>query len=267
MDCCCSVTKLCLILCNCMDCLLHARFPCPSLSPGVCSNSFHWVSNAIQPSHSVTPFSSCLQSSCIRLFSNESVLCIRWPKYWSFSLSVSPSNEDSELISLRIDWFDLLAVQGIFKSLIQSLCVIDLFISYSFVWSLYFFLTVFFCFLFKIVMTLIFCRVQESFPVHEGLESLTVLEPESMGNCVPGLWKPQQDLHAGSEWASRPAALSAFNTKVPTWRCHRPKNSLRSPINIFIHSYDHGGGDGHIRSTDWISRQFGKWMLSWSIVI
>ena len=53
----------------------------------------------------------------IRVFSNESVLCIRWPKYWSFSLSISPSNEYSELISLRIYWFDLLAAQGILKSL------------------------------------------------------------------------------------------------------------------------------------------------------
>ena len=55
----------------------------------------------------------------IRVFSNESALCIRWPKYWSFSFSISPSNECSGLISLRIDWFDLLAVQGPLKSLLQ----------------------------------------------------------------------------------------------------------------------------------------------------
>ena len=55
----------------------------------------------------------------IRVFSNESVLCIRWPKYWSFSLSISPSNEYSRLISFRIDWLDLLAVQGTLKSLLQ----------------------------------------------------------------------------------------------------------------------------------------------------
>ena len=55
----------------------------------------------------------------IRVFSNESVLCIRWPKYWSFSFSISPSNEYSGLISFRIDWFDLLAVQGSLKSLLQ----------------------------------------------------------------------------------------------------------------------------------------------------
>ena len=55
----------------------------------------------------------------IRVFSNESALHIRWPKYWSFSFSISPSNEHSWLISFRIDWFDLLAIQGILKSLLQ----------------------------------------------------------------------------------------------------------------------------------------------------
>ena len=55
----------------------------------------------------------------IRVFSSESVLCIRWPKYWSFSFSISPSNECSGLISFRIDWWDLLAVQGTLKSLFQ----------------------------------------------------------------------------------------------------------------------------------------------------
>ena len=55
----------------------------------------------------------------IRIFSNESVICIRWPKYWSFSLSISPSSEHSGLISFRMDWLDLLAVQGTLKSLLQ----------------------------------------------------------------------------------------------------------------------------------------------------
>ena len=58
-------------------------------------------------------------SPSIRVFSNESVLHIRWPKYWSFSFSISPSNEYSRLISFRMDWFDLLAVQGTLKSLLQ----------------------------------------------------------------------------------------------------------------------------------------------------
>ena len=59
-------------------------------------------------------------SPSIRGFSNESALCIRWPKYWSFSFSISPSNEYSGLIFFRIDWFDLLAVQGTLKSLLQQ---------------------------------------------------------------------------------------------------------------------------------------------------
>ena len=65
------------------------------------------------------PFSSHLQSFSIRVFSNESVLCIRSSKYWSFSFSISPSNEYSGLISFRMDWLDLLAVQGTLKSLLQ----------------------------------------------------------------------------------------------------------------------------------------------------
>ena len=56
---------------------------------------------------------------CIRVFSNESALCIRWPKYWSFSFSISPSTEHPEMISFRMDWLDLLAVQGTLKSLLQ----------------------------------------------------------------------------------------------------------------------------------------------------
>ena len=67
--------------------------------------------------HSLLLLSSIFPS--ISVFSNESALCIRWPKYWSFSFSISPSNEYSGLISFRIDWFDLLAVQGTLKSLLQ----------------------------------------------------------------------------------------------------------------------------------------------------
>ena len=80
----------------------------------------HWVSDVIQPSH---PLLSLLLPPSIfpsiKVFSNESVLCIRWPKYWSFSFSISPSNEYSGLISFSIDWLDLLAVQGTLKSLLQ----------------------------------------------------------------------------------------------------------------------------------------------------
>ena len=90
----------------------HARLPCPSLSPGVGSNSCPLFVDAIQPSHPLLPPSPAFNLSQIRVFYNESVLCIRWPKYWSFSFSISPSNEYSGLISFRIDWFDLLAAQG-----------------------------------------------------------------------------------------------------------------------------------------------------------
>ena len=81
----------------------------------------HWVGDAIQPSHlRPTPFlllPSIFPS--VRVFSSESALWIRWPKYWSFSFSISPFNEYSGLISFRIDWLDLLAVQGTLKSLRQ----------------------------------------------------------------------------------------------------------------------------------------------------
>ena len=68
---------------------------------------------------SVVPFSSCPHSSSIRVFLNESVLHIRWPKYWSLSFNISPSNEYSGLISFRMDWLDLLAVHRTLKSLLQ----------------------------------------------------------------------------------------------------------------------------------------------------
>ena len=100
--------------------LQHTRLPGSSLSPRVSSNScllHQWCHPTI--SSSVVPFSSCLQSSPVSVFSNELVLHIRWPKYWSFSFSISPSNEYSELISIRIDSFDLLVVQRTLKSLLQ----------------------------------------------------------------------------------------------------------------------------------------------------
>ena len=87
-------------------------------SPGVCLNSYplsQWCHPTI--SSSAALFSSIFPS--IRVFSNELVLCIRWPKYWSFSFNISSSKDYSGLISFRIDWFDLLAVQGTLKSLLQ----------------------------------------------------------------------------------------------------------------------------------------------------
>ena len=101
--------------------LLHARLPCPSPTPRVYSNSCPlswWCHPTI--SSSAIPFSSCLQSfPASGSFSNESVLRIRWPKYPSFSFSIIPSSEYSGLIFFRMDWFDLLAVQGTLKSLLQ----------------------------------------------------------------------------------------------------------------------------------------------------
>ena len=77
----------------------------------------HQVSDAIQPSHPLSsPSPPTFNPSSIRIFSNDSVLHIRWPKYWSFSFSISPFNEYSGLISFRMDWLDLIAVQGTLKS-------------------------------------------------------------------------------------------------------------------------------------------------------
>ena len=100
--------------------LLHARLLCPSPSLGVFPSSCllnQWCHPSI--SSSVTPFSSAFNLSEHRVFSNESALHIRWPKYWSFSFSVSTSNEYLGSVSFRIDWFDILAVQGTLKSLLQ----------------------------------------------------------------------------------------------------------------------------------------------------
>ena len=94
--------------------LQHTRLPCPSPSLGVCSNScpLSWWCHPIISS-SVIPFSSCLQSfpASGSFPMSQLFIHIGWPKYWSFSLSISPSNEHSGLISFRIVWFDLLAVQ------------------------------------------------------------------------------------------------------------------------------------------------------------
>ena len=98
----------------------QARLPCPSPTPGVHSNSCplsQWCHPAT--SSSVLPFSSHRIFPSITVFSNESVLCIRWSKYWSVSFSISPSNEYSGLISLRMNWLDLLKVQRTVKSLLQ----------------------------------------------------------------------------------------------------------------------------------------------------
>ena len=97
----------------------HARPPCPSSTPRAYPNLrplSWWCHPAISSSFGILlpPI-----PPSIRVFSNESTLCMRWPKYWSFSFSIIPSNEHPELISFRMDWLDLLAVQGTLKSLLQ----------------------------------------------------------------------------------------------------------------------------------------------------
>ena len=116
--CCCSVSKSCPTLCNPMDCST------PGISvqhqfPETEQTHVHWVGDAIQPSHPLSspspPAFSIFPS--IRVFFSESSFRIRWPKCWSFS--ISPSSEYARFISFRMDWFDLLAVQGTLKSLLQ----------------------------------------------------------------------------------------------------------------------------------------------------
>ena len=101
--------------------LQHTRLPCPSPTPRAYSKlksiTSVMLSNHLILCHPLLLLPSIFPS--IRVFSNESVLCIRWPKYWRFSFSISLSNEYSGLISFRMDWLDLLAVQGTLKSLLQ----------------------------------------------------------------------------------------------------------------------------------------------------
>jgi len=119
LQCCCSVTKSCLTVCDPINCSMP-NFPVLHYLSKFAQTHDHWDSDAIQRlilSHLLILLPSIFLS--IKVFSNKSVLCIRWPKNWSFSYSTSPSNEYSGLISFRIDWFDLLAVQGTLKSLLQ----------------------------------------------------------------------------------------------------------------------------------------------------
>ena len=117
--CCCSVTQLCLTLCDPMDCSMPG-LPVHHQLPELAQTHVHQVGDAIQPSHPLlSPSLPASVFPSIRVFSNASVLRIRWPKYWSFSFNISPYNEYSGLISFRMNWFDLLAVQGTLKSLLQ----------------------------------------------------------------------------------------------------------------------------------------------------
>ena len=101
--------------------LQHAKLPCPSPTPRACSNSCS-IESVMPFNHLILCRPLLLLPSTfpsIRVFSSKSVLHIMWPKYWSFSFSISPPNEYSGLISFRMDWLDLLAVQGTLKSLLQ----------------------------------------------------------------------------------------------------------------------------------------------------
>ena len=118
----CSVAKLCLTLCNPMDCSMPG-FPVPHHLPEFAQVHVLWVGDAIQPFHPLSPSSpsafnvSQHQGLDAR---NGLAVCIRWPKCWNFSFNISPSNKYSGLISFKIDWFDLFAVQESLKSLLQN---------------------------------------------------------------------------------------------------------------------------------------------------
>ena len=111
------VAQSCPTLCDPMNCSTPG-LPVHHQLLELTQTHVHQVGDAIQPSH---PLTSLLLlppiPPSIRVFSNESTLCMRWPKYWSFSFSISHSNEHSGLVSFRMDWLDLLAVQGTLKSL------------------------------------------------------------------------------------------------------------------------------------------------------
>ena len=117
--CCCSVAKSYPTLCKPMDCSMP-DFPVLHHLLEFARTHVHWVGCAIQQVRLLlSPSPPPLIYLCIRVFSSESALLIMWPKYWSFSFSMSPSSEYSGWISFGIDWFDLLAVQGTLKNLLQ----------------------------------------------------------------------------------------------------------------------------------------------------
>ena len=119
LGCCRSVARSCLTLCCTTDCSMPG-FPVLHYLPEFAQSHILWVSDTIQPSHPwLSPSPPIFSLSQHQSLSNKLVLHIRWPNYWILSFSISPSNEYSGLISFRIDWFDLLAVQGTLKSLLQ----------------------------------------------------------------------------------------------------------------------------------------------------
>ena len=109
---------MCLTLCDPMDCSMPAFSVLHQLLE-LAQTHIDQVGGAILPSYPLSSPSTAFNFPSIRVFSNQSVLCIRGPKYWIFSFNINPSNEYSGLFSFRIDWFDVLAVQGTLKSLLQ----------------------------------------------------------------------------------------------------------------------------------------------------
>ena len=114
-----SVAQSCPTFCDPMDFPVLPRFPVLHCLPEFAQT--HVIESVMPSNHLILCHPLLLPSvfPSIMFFSNESILHIRWPKYWSFSFSISPSNEYSRLISFRIDWFDLLAFQGTLKSLLK----------------------------------------------------------------------------------------------------------------------------------------------------
>ena len=114
-----SVTQSCPTLWDPMDCS-RPGFSVHHQLPEFAQTHVHWADDAIYPSYPLSsPSPPLFNLSSIRVFSKESILCIRWLKYWSFGYSIRSSSEYSGLISFRMDWLDLLAVQGTLKSLLQ----------------------------------------------------------------------------------------------------------------------------------------------------
>ena len=114
-----SADQLCPTLCDPMD-YSTPGFPVLHQLTELAQTHVHWVGDAIQPPHPLSyPSPPAFNLSQHQSFFSESALCIRWPKYWNFSFSISTSDEYSGLISFRMEWLDLLAVQGTLRSLLQ----------------------------------------------------------------------------------------------------------------------------------------------------